>query len=111
MQVEEGLVWVYAAKGPGAAEDSKSGAQAAVPELYTPEYTSVTGWFQRDLPYGADVLLENVRLSVNPRNGGEGHCARIACRLGMLPMIVQASFEKWEVLVPKKPFHLEQIPA
>lgn len=55
---------MYASSGPDAAEESKTAAQASLPAIHTPEYTSVTRWFQRDLPYGADVLLENVRLDI-----------------------------------------------
>lgn len=60
LQEHEGLIWVYGSSGPEAFEESKTKERPSSPKVGHPDYVSVPGWFMRELPYGADVLAENV---------------------------------------------------
>ena len=64
MQVHEGLIWVYGSSGKEAFEESKIVGRPSSPKVGHPDFMAVPGWFMRELPYGADVLAENVSFHV-----------------------------------------------
>jgi hypothetical protein len=66
--VADGLIWVYGSCQPGAEAAAKSiPLSLRNPELEDPNYKGFrVPWYQRDVPYGADTLLENVRSSTIP---------------------------------------------
>ncbi|KAK9812601.1 hypothetical protein WJX72_000303 [[Myrmecia] bisecta] len=60
-QVLQRLVWVWGEAGPQAEAESRQTAAATVPELLKAgDAVFVADWFMRDVPYGFDVLAENV---------------------------------------------------
>ena len=56
----DGLVWVYGSCEPGAEAEA---ATRGIESLRVPkrENSISIPWFMRDLPYGMETLLENVR--------------------------------------------------
>ena len=59
-QVGDGLVWVYGSCEPGAEEESQAVPRVTLSKLADGSCLQLTPWFMRDLPYGHDVLCENV---------------------------------------------------
>ena len=60
LQARDGLVWVWAEGGPEADKEAASTPKALIPKMATGEVVQFTPWYMRELPYGADVLCENV---------------------------------------------------
>ena len=60
LQVVDGLIWVYGSCEPGAEAEAatKSIENSRVPKR---DESITIPWFMRDLPYGIETLLENVR--------------------------------------------------
>ena len=57
----DGLLWVWGEGGPGAAAEAASTPAVAPEELDDPSASLyLSPWFMRDVPYGADTLVENV---------------------------------------------------
>ncbi|KAK9843752.1 hypothetical protein WJX81_004916 [Elliptochloris bilobata] len=56
-----GLLWVWAEGGPAAAAEAAATPAVAPEELDDPgQSLYLSPWFMRDVPYGADTLVENV---------------------------------------------------
>ena len=55
------LLWVWADSSPAAEAESRATPASVIPEIEEPgKMLWLANWFVRDLPYGADVLAENV---------------------------------------------------
>lgn len=70
MQVLNGLIWAWAETGEAAAEESEAREPASHPLADDPNALWIARWFSRDLPYGSDVLAENV---LDPSHVGFSH--------------------------------------
>ncbi|KAK9842714.1 hypothetical protein WJX74_001171 [Apatococcus lobatus] len=59
-QVQQGLLWVWPAAGPEAALEAAAVSPPVCPAFESPDYLEGRHWYQRDVPYSWDTLIENL---------------------------------------------------